>query len=301
MRCGGQSRRAPSRGHVAPHAAGSVRRGGRPRRVRPRRRAREYSSGCDGAEAVEYKALRTHSSWAGRACRSSAAPPRAPTGERWRRRHDTCASSVRARPRDAPFASIARAADATLDARAPARSTSSALEEALDARERRCARRLRPRVWAPASPRFSTPGRLDAVAAEAGCSDARGRDATESGWRGRRTGAKAAESVPSAARFSSLPRVEGLSESQIALARSSPCASFASRAARCRRRETRGRRDTRGGGELARAFERRRARRTKAFDSKKRKTTHVRYERLPWGASARLTRRCPRAWAPPSR
>ena len=120
------------------------------------------------------------------------------------------------RPRDAPFASIASAADvASLEAmRAELDSTSSALEEALDARERLRARRLQTaRVGAGVAALQQRLDALDAVAAvEAGEEDARGRDEGESGGAGADTEDRRERAdVPET--FSSLPPVEGLCES----------------------------------------------------------------------------------------
>ena len=120
------------------------------------------------------------------------------------------------RPRDAPFASVASAADvASLEAmRAELDKTSSALEEALDARERLRERRLQTaRVGAGVAALQQRLDALDAVAAvEAGEEDARGRDEGESGGAGADTEDRRERAdVPET--FSSLPPVEGLCES----------------------------------------------------------------------------------------
>ena len=120
------------------------------------------------------------------------------------------------RPRDAPFASVASAADvASLEAmRAELDKTSSALEEALDARERLRERRLQTaRVGAGVAALQQRLDALDAVAAEAGEEDARGRDATESGGADVDTYEERGERAVVPETFSSLPRVQGLSES----------------------------------------------------------------------------------------
>ena len=121
-----------------------------------------------------------------------------------------------ARPHDAPFASVASAADvASLEAmRAELDKTSSALEEALDARERLRERRLQTaRVGAGVAALQQRLDALDAVAAvEAGEEDARGRDEGESGGAGADTEDRRERAdVPET--FSSLPPVEGLCES----------------------------------------------------------------------------------------
>ena len=171
------------------------------------------------------------------------------------------------RPRDAPFASIASAADvASLEAmRAELDSTSSALEEALDARERLRARRLQTaRVGAGVAALQQRLDALDAVAAEAGEEDARGRDATESGGADVDTYEERGERAVVPETFSSLPRVEGLSES---IARAlEPVRVFCESSLRDDNEgETKGRSGTNssapagvGVPELARAFERRR-------------------------------------------
>ena len=119
------------------------------------------------------------------------------------------------RPRDAPFASIASAADvASLEAmRAELDSTSSALEEALDARERLRARRLQTaRVGAGVAALQQRLDALDAVAAEAGEEDARARR-DRVGRRGRRNIRRARRACRRPGDLLGLPRVEGLSES----------------------------------------------------------------------------------------
>lgn len=165
------------------------------------------------------------------------------------------------RPRDAPFASIASAADvASLEAmRAELDSTSSALEEALDARERLRARRLQTaRVGAGVAALQQRLDALDAVAAEAGEEDARGRDATESGGADVDTYEERGERAVVPETFSSLPRVEGLSES---IARAlEPVRVFCESSLRdADEGETRAAKSAPAGvPELARAFERRR-------------------------------------------
>ena len=122
-------------------------------------------------------------------------------------------------PRDAPFASIASAADvASLEAmRAELDSTSSALEEALDARERLRARRLQTaRVGAGVAALQQRLDALDAVAlAEAGEEDARGRDEGGSGGADADADAeeRSLERAVHCETFSGVPRVEGLCES----------------------------------------------------------------------------------------
>ena len=123
------------------------------------------------------------------------------------------------RPRDAPFASVASAADvASLEAmRAELDKTSSALEEALDARERLRERRLQTaRVGAGVAALQQRLDALDAVAlAEAGEEDARGRDEGGSGGADADADAeeRSLERAVHCETFSGVPRVEGLCES----------------------------------------------------------------------------------------
>ena len=214
--------------------------------------------------------------------RERLAPPRAPTVPGTRPRHEHVRVVPVGRPRDAPFASIASAADvASLEAmRAELDSTSSALEEALDAREHLAHGGSRPRVWAPASPRFSSvwtrsvPSRRRRVRKMREGETRPSRAARRRNIRrARRACRRPGDLLESSSRRGPLRVYRARARARARLLRVEP--------ARCRRRGDSGREERARGGPGTRARLRTETRRgeRRRLIQKRESITHVRYER----------------------